>query len=378
MNIVHISPIVYLDRIITSFDLARTQAKMGHNVTVIGANRGDKSVKEIAINDKLRVYLLPSMNFSYLPNVSNSPYVMGLPNIIEKLKPDILHIQTHLNFTAIKAVFTARKFGIPAITTIHGVIARVNPLVDLGQWAYLYTLGGIIFKSSHKVICLTKHDSFEIMRLGCPANKTIVIPNGVDIELFKPSGDQEDSLVVWHGRFVPAKGLEYLIGAASSIVRRGRSKVKFALVGDGPLETKIATMTKNLKLTKNIVFVGRLSLRDVALFLGRASIYVLPSLREGMPWSLLEAMASAVPVVGSDIPGINDVVSQGDNGILVPPRNPEALADAILTLMADRDLRRKLGQNARRLMVEKYSWAEITARIEEIYREAIARSGKSS
>jgi glycosyltransferase involved in cell wall biosynthesis len=130
-------------------------------------------------------------------------------------------------------------------------------------------------------------------------------------------------------------------------------------------------------LEKNVVFKGLVLHDEMPRLIGTTSICVLPSLKEGMPYALLEAMACGKPVIGSNIHGINDVISHGDNGILVPPRNPEALADAILTLMADRDLRRKLGHNARQLMVEKYSWAEISARIEGIYREAMARSGKS-
>lgn len=378
MKVMHISPIVYLDRLITSFDLARTQAGMGHNVTVVGANMIDKSVREIAINDKLTVYLLPSMDFSHLPNISNKPYVIGLPNMIEEFEPDILHIQTHLNLTAIKAVLTARRFQIPAITTIHGVTAKVNPLVDMGQLAYLYTLGGIIFRNSHKVICLTEHDAFEVMKLGCPANRTIVIPNGVDIDLFKPREDPEDSLLVWHGRFVPQKGLEYLIKATALIVQRGYSKIEFALVGNGPLKPKMITLTKKLKLTKNIVFIGRLPLlKDVASFLSKASIYVLPSLREGMPWALLEAMACGKPVIGSNIPGINDIIVSGHNGVLVPPRNAKALANAVITLLTDEVLRRRLGQNARQLMVEKYNWNVITSKIEEVYHVAIEEANQS-
>jgi glycosyltransferase involved in cell wall biosynthesis len=371
MNILHVSPVVYLDRLFFSYDLAGTQAKKGHNVAIIGANSA-KSVKAIVVNDKLRVYLLPSINFPYRSKVSSSSYVLGLQNFIENIEPDILHIQTHLNLTVINAVRSARKLHVPAVTTIHGVTAKINPLIDAAQLAYLRTFGGIIFENSHKIICLTKQDCFEVMQLGCSPDKIVVVPNGVDTELFKPNGVPDGTLIAWHGRFVAQKGLEHLIKAAALVVRGGHPEVKFALVGDGPLKRKMMLMVEELGLTKNILFIGRLpSLKSIELFLNKATVYVLPSLREGMPWALLEAMACGKPVVGSDISGINDVITNGQNGFLVPPMDPEALANAILQLLNDEKLRRRLSQNARQLMAEKYSWDIISKRIEKVYSEAM-------
>jgi glycosyltransferase involved in cell wall biosynthesis len=97
-------------------------------------------------------------------------------------------------------------------------------------------------------------------------------------------------------------------------------------------------------------------------------------LREGLPLSVLEAMACGVPVVGSDVPGINDVIVNGENGLLVPARDPKALAKAVLTLLNNAELRVRLGQNARRLIVEKYSWDRVIYNIEKVYSEAIAHA----
>jgi glycosyltransferase involved in cell wall biosynthesis len=297
---------------------------------------------------------------------------MWLRDILKKLQPDIIHVQTHLNFTAIEASLIANRLEIPMVTTIHGVIAKVNPLIDTCQLIYLYTIGRIIFKNSRRIICLTEHDAFDVVALGCPNRKIRIVPNGVDTKLFAPRTVHEDNLIVWHGRYVPQKGLEHMVRAAAIIAKMGNPRVRFALVGHGPLKAKIISMAENLKLTDNITFLERLpSLRDVAMFLGKASIYAIPSEREGMPWALLEAMSCGIPVVGSDISGINDVITQGDNGLLIPSRNPKALADAILTLLNDDSLKRRIGNNARLLMVEKYSWKIIADRMERVYEEAL-------
>jgi glycosyltransferase involved in cell wall biosynthesis len=93
-------------------------------------------------------------------------------------------------------------------------------------------------------------------------------------------------------------------------------------------------------------------------------------LKEGMPLALLEAMSCGKAVVGSDISGINDIITHMENGLLVPPRDPEAIANAILTLLADKKLRTRLGQNARQRMVNRYSWNLISDKIEKVYAEA--------
>lgn len=371
MHIAHISPVVYLDRLTTSCDLAGTQAKKGHHVAVIGTKDGIKSIQKISIEKKLTVYLLPSIGTPKFLQTPSSPYVMHLRDTLRKLQPDIIHLQTHLNLTAIEASLIAYRLEIPMVTTIHGVIAKTNPLLDTCQLIYLYTFGRIIFKNSRRIICLTKQDASDLVVLGCPPGKIRIVPNGVDTELFKPCAVHEDNLIVWHGRYVPSKGLKHLIRAAAIIAQKGNPRVRIALVGHGTLRAKIALMAQSLKLTDNITFLNRLPLRDLALFLSRASICALPSEREGMPWALLEAMSCGIPVVGSNISGIKDVVTHGQNGILVSPRDPEALADAILTLLGDRNLRRTIGQNARELMIRKYSWDVITPRIEKVYEETL-------
>ncbi len=378
MNILHISPVVYLDRLLTSCDLAGAQAKKGHNVSIIGANT-TKICNKIAITKNLNVFLFPSINFPIPSKVTSTSFVLGLEDAIKSLKPDIIHVQTHLNATAVKAVRLANKFNIPAVITIHGVTAKINPPVDAAQIAYLRTIGKILFKNSKKIVCLTQQDSIHIRALGCPHEKIVVIPNGVDTELFQPKPTSETALIAWHGRFVPQKGLEYLIKAAKIVVENGYPAVKFVLVGNGPLKPKIISMTADLRLTNNIKFIGRLpSLKDIESFLNNATMYAIPSLREGMPWALLEVMACGKPVVGSDISGINDVITHGKDGLIVPPMNSKQLADNILQLLGDAQLRERIGHNARNLIEEKYNWDLIGQKIESVYRNAIKQHNSVS
>jgi glycosyltransferase involved in cell wall biosynthesis len=209
------------------------------------------------------------------------------------------------------------------------------------------------------------------MRYGCPPKKIRIVPNAVDTNLFSPQTEREENLVVWVGRFVPEKGLEYLLKAAKIVSGKAKN-VKFLLVGDGPLKAKIMKLASDLGLLGKFVrFTGPLKREQVANILGRASVFVFPSLREGLPLSVLEAMACGTPVVGSDVPGIKDLVVNGENGLLVPARNPKMLAEALLTLLNEVELRKEMGRRARRVVVAEYSWDSVISKIEKVYYEAI-------
>jgi glycosyltransferase involved in cell wall biosynthesis len=299
------------------------------------------------------------------------PFLPGLPAKIEMLNPDIVHAESHLFLPTVQAVRKAKRLGLPCVVSVHGVLAERGFAVNLAQFAYLRTLGLEVFRGADRVVCLTRSDAEEVVRLGCPVEKVRLVPNAVDTELFKPGERREDGLVVWVGRFVPEKDVEYLVEAARLVVEK-RGDVRFLLVGYGPLKAKIMKLAQDYGLLgKSVSFVGPLSREEIAKILSKAAVFVFPSLKEGLPLAVLEAMASGVSVVGSDIPGINAVITHRENGILVPPRNPEALANAIMLLLEDKSLRRKLGQNARQLMVEKYSWEIISERIEKVYNEAM-------
>jgi glycosyltransferase involved in cell wall biosynthesis len=344
-------------------------ARLGHDVNVIIWNSMVRNIVRSTISNGFTMYKLPGINLlSILGSSYKYPYVFGLPYVIKILKPEVIDCQSHLFLTTVQAVKIAKKFNIASIVTVHGVMAKRGPIMNLGQRIYLYTLGSRIFKEATLVRCLTQKDAQEIMSYGCPQDKIRLIPNAVDTDVFRPSSNAEENLIVWTGRLVEEKGLRYLIEAMKLIVNRHR-ETKLMLVGDGPLKQKLISIVNRYGLLRNVIFTGALSHKQVAVILQKATLFVIPSLKEGMPFALLEAMACGKPVIGSDIPGINDVITHEENGILIPPRNPKVLANAIALLLEDKNLRRKLGQNARKLIVEKYNWNVIGKRIEEVYNE---------
>jgi glycosyltransferase involved in cell wall biosynthesis len=302
------------------------------------------------------------------------PFLPSLPAEINALKPEVLHVESHLFLTAFQAVKKANREHLPCVVSVHGVLAERGTFANLAQVAYLRSFGSEVLRGADRIICLTHSDAAEIRQYGCPPEKIRLVPNAIDTELFKPCKKREDNLVVWVGRFVPEKGLEYLIKAAEIVSKRFRT-VRFLFVGYGPLRAEITKMANDHGLLdKFVTITGPISRREIARILSSATIFVFPSLKEGLPVSVLEAMASEIPIVSSNVKGINEIILDQQTGFLVPPKKPEAIANSILTLLNNKDLRRKFGRRARQLVTEKYSWTRVIREMEKVYHEAVGET----
>jgi glycosyltransferase involved in cell wall biosynthesis len=347
-------------------------ARRGHDVVVMTYAREEGKTNLFSLEEEVHLEVVDALSISIPGLVTEFPYFLYLENRIKQIQPEFVHINNIAFLTTLQSVKIATKLHMKSIVHIHGVMGDRGRLSNLFQRLYIGAFGPYIFNKANELICLTIHDAETIERWGCPPEKIHVIPNGVDVDKFRPSGEEQPNLLLWCGRFIEQKGLKYLMEAFEIIVReKQHSQAKLALIGDGPLFPKIYELARKYRITDNIFFKGRLPRRRIPAIMNKASVYVLPSLREGMPYVLLEAMACGKAVVGSDIPGINDVITHMKNGILVPPRDSQSLAQAVLTLLDDEKLRRKIGQKARELMVEKYSWDKITSRIEKVYHETM-------
>jgi 1,4-alpha-glucan branching enzyme len=312
------------------------------------------------------VHRLPGLNLGLGGVVEEYPFVPGLSAVIEGLKPDVVHVESHLFLTSVQAVRKAKRLGLPCVVSVHGVFAERGFAVDSAQFAFLRTLGLEVFKSAGVVVCLTRSDVEGVVRFGCSLGKVRLIPNAVDTERFKPSVERDSGLVVWVGRFVPEKGVEYLIEAARMVVDEFKD-VRFLLVGYGPLKTKMMRLVHERGLDEFVRFAGPLSRDEVAGVLGRAGVFVLPSLSEGMPLALLEAMSCENAVVASNIGGIAEIISDYDNGVLTSPRDGKELASSILILLRDDGLRRKLAEHARETVEKEHSWNSVLAQLDSVY-----------
>jgi len=370
MKIAYITHIAFPDAIgdpFGSLELAKNMSKLGHEVSIVTWNKANPSSNKIENIESVMIWRLAGVNFKFDGYITEYPFVPNMSFALNQIKPDIVHAHSHLFLTTYQAVRYCVNQRKPLVLSVRGVIAERQHLINLIQKIYLFTLASYIFKKATVVHCLTMSDALEVMKLGCPAEKIKIVPNPVDVEIFTPRPElEEDNLVVWVGRFVPEKGLDTLINVAREVIRYNKN-IRFMLVGDGPLIRRVKYLIQKFNLENNISLTGALPRHNVSEILARAVVFVFPSLKEGLPKALLEAMASGKAIVASDIPGVNEIVTNGKNGILIKPKDYLSFAKAILYLIEDRELRKKLGTAARNYVLKNHSPNKILRKLENIY-----------
>ena len=240
-------------------------------------------------------------------------------------------------------------------------------------------------KCLDKIIFISKDIKKELIENQFPSEKLVHIPNSVDVEYFKMSQDLQNrnlKNICFVGRLEEQKGVEYLI-KAMDVIKSEVKDTKLFIVGDGQLRTNLEELGKKLKLNDYIHFIG--SANDVLPYYHNSQIFVLPSISEGMPLTLLEAMSCGLPVVATKVGGNVEVVDSnlevgksmlsgchiGENGILVAPKNVKGLAEALLMLLKDEGLSKQLGRNARKNAVKKYSLDEVTEQYLGLYQQLL-------
>jgi phosphatidylinositol alpha-mannosyltransferase len=219
------------------------------------------------------------------------------------------------------------------------------------------------------------YDALNTMKYFIPAEYTI-IPNGIDTNRFSPEVkplpqfDDGSLNILFVGRFEPRKGLKYLIQAFRKIKKK-IPKVRLIVVGKGWFTRVNITEARK----EDIFFEGFVSVEKLPQYYATADVFCSPATgRESFGIVLLEAMSSKKPVIASNIPGYRRVIKNGENGILVPPKNPKKLEEAITKILTDRELKEKLSSNARKEAL-KYSWSNITEKIENFYYEIAEKEG---
>jgi len=283
-------------------------------------------------------------------------------------------VHCHDIYAALLGVPAARLLGIPVIASRrdlgHHVTRIQRPALNLA------------FRSATMVLTNAATVASQLERVEkIRAGQIAIIPNGLDVRAFDeaagrlhapaPLGDGGPTTVLTVARMTyPAKGHDDILHAAA-LVRR-RADVRFVLVGDGPRETALRKLTSELGLEGAVVFLGRRD--DVPALLTRAGVVCHPSRMEGLPNAVMEAMAAARPIVATAVGGTPELVQHRRHALLVPPERPEALAAAILELVADPARGARLGAAARARVAESFGVDALVARVDRLY-ESLLRPG---
>jgi glycosyltransferase involved in cell wall biosynthesis len=302
--------------------------------------------------------------------------VYRLYRLIERLKPQIVH--THLYNTGIWGRLVSKLAGVPVILTTEAGMTVWKKRRHL-------LLERFVNRFTDKMIAVSEDIRQRRIHLeGVPPEKIITIPAAVDIKRFSQMKSREQArteldietsspVIGTVARLVAAKRLDYLLEAARAVCETV-PQARFLIVGDGPLRKELESQAMQLDLAPEYVrFLG--NRQDVTDFLSALDIFVLSSEREGLPVSLLEAMAASRPVVATQVGGIPQVIQDRHNGLLVPPHDPAGLAKAIIALIKDSTLRESMAREGYRTVEARFSTDVVGQQIIALYDSLLEKKG---
>jgi glycosyltransferase involved in cell wall biosynthesis len=290
---------------------------------------------------------------------------------------DVIHC--HWPFPhGLMALPAARFSGAKVVSMCHGAelaMARRKPWVRS-------ILRQCLLKSD-VLACNSSHTRSEIEKL-CGRSATVV-PYGATLR--QPASapglraDGDTATLLFSGRHIQRKGVPYLLRALPAILQRRR--VKLIITGDGDRRQEWETLARDLNLGDAVQFVGMVSNGELGRLYRACDVYVLPAIfddrgdTEGLGVVLIEALQNARPVVASAVGGIVDVIQHEKTGLLVPEKNPQAIADAVLRLLENPELARRLGQTGREEAEWQFDWDRITNETERLYWRAVGGVGEA-
>ncbi len=310
-----------------------------------------KTVERVEIYDKKF-----SFDFSLVARVAR---------LMKEQEIEIL--QTTLFYADVIGAYAAYLAKVPVVVSWEPV---TGPFAFRHYWSYKLAMQKI-----DRVVAVSEDIRQRVIReRKLIPEKVMTIHYGVDLEKFAPEdqslirsdiGVSDDHLVLGTvARFDHPKGHKYLIDAAPTIVQQFPN-VRFILVGDGPLRQEIEQQIQQLGLRDHFVLLG--FRRDVKQLLGMFDLFILPSLSEGLPNAVLEAMACSNPVVATAVNGVVEVVEDGKTGFLVPPADPDRMASAVIKMLGSPENMKAMGKQGRERVASHFSVEQQVSKFEELY-----------
>jgi teichuronic acid biosynthesis glycosyltransferase TuaC len=262
-----------------------------------------------------------------------------------------------------------KSFRKPLVVSAYGGDAYSLPFTD----SFNRKLAVSVIRGADRLIAVSRTVAQNLYRLGAEEEKVRIIPTGFDSRLFQPTGKEEarislglpveKQILLTVANLVPQKGHTYLLDSLKKITG-SRSNFVLVIVGGGELERDLRQKTADLGLGDAVIFAGPRPHEEIATWINACDLFVLPSVSEGSPTVLTEVMACGKPIVATNVGGIPDILKDGDTGYLVPPREVDDLADAVL-----RALDRSWSEEEIRKHALPFSWDTLASEIVEVYSE---------
>lgn len=350
-----------------TYNLSKKLIEKGHKVVVI--TRGSLGRTQREIFDGIEVVRTP-----FIPIY---PFYLRIHSffvnkVFKSMEPDIDIVHIHSPLPPFV------KTSCPKLLTIHTPMLTDNKYIRIRSvYSFLtkisarfvsYPLELKHIKSSDMITTVSESVAKELDEYDLNSDQVSLVYNGVDEDFFKPNNKSEKSkkYIMYAGRIDQEKGVFDLVECARSICSQ-RSDVYFMIAGDGRDLNRLIKKIKKAGIQDRFILLGQVEKDQIVKLYQNATAFILPSYHEGLPTVILEAMSCGLPVIVTDVRGNRDVISNNENGIIIPSRNPVEMANAISVLLDDENLREKLGNNARKTIEEKYTWKAVSNRILGFY-----------
>ena len=350
--------------------LSEKLVRNGHEVTVYTSNyenlKEDENFHGIEIK-----------RVKQLTSIYRTPITPAIKKAVFHGDHDVVHAHTPPPLTAYYAARACKRSKFPFIVTFHCDLELPRVIGKITTAFYQRTFSRYTFRRAKKIIVHTK--TYGATSRTIWNFDVSVIPSAVNPERF---GDDIDysaivkrhelegkKVVLFVGRLVYHKGLDYLIDSAKFMSK----DVRYVVVGSGDYLDKLRRRVKEKGVEDKVIFTKSVSFDDIPKYFACCDVFVLPSVSrlEAFGLVVLEAMASAKPVIVSNIPGVRELIEDGKEGFHVEPMNAEDLAEKINLLLSDPALRKDMGRNGRKKVEKEFTWDTVVGQIEDVYKEVV-------
>lgn len=367
-----------------AYNTALKLVEFGHNIVVLtgtwgNANYKCKKIKNFLVY-RLKTFFPPEIKF--LPQSSSfgimPSAIIRINQIIKKHKIQLIHIIGRFYPLSILATIqNLLFFKIPMVISIQ---ARLDPgIMRALEHIFDRIITRFLYNHMSKIICVSKSLKKRLENYNINKNKLVMIPNGVDTLLFSNhhSSCQLDKYIskkadckkiLFAGRLSLQKGVKYLLKAIPIVVKHYEN-VHLFILGNGNLEYKLKKLTEDLKINSYVTFLDMIPLNEMPNYYSSTDIFCLPSIHEGFPLTIAEALSTGLIIVASATEGIPEAISEYKNGFLAEPGDFQILAQKlVLALNLDEEKIDNISKNNISLANLEYSWDSIIERVERIYK----------
>jgi glycosyltransferase involved in cell wall biosynthesis len=288
---------------------------------------------------------------------------------VREFRPDVVHIFFGVPDGPIGWLLK-RFYGLPYIISLRGADVPSDEVKRFAkQYRVLRPFIRWLWHDADALVAVS-NGLRSYARETVPDLPIQVIPNAIDLSSFTPVMQRETDgpvHLLYVGRFNVFKNVETLVEAVGKLAQMDVGEFELKLVGEGEQRPVLERMVSELGLTRRIHFVGWVARDHIADYYRRADIFVTATTWEGMPNTVLEAMACGLPIVGTQASGLQELVHDGVNGYLVPIKDPDALAEALARLIDNGYERRRMGRQGRKLAEREFAWEYIAEQYARIY-----------